>query len=59
MKNLFNYNLYYFKKFISNHFEKGIDVKELKPTIPTNEDEIIKRYKEGRIAEMTEHQAGL
>jgi hypothetical protein len=38
---------------------RGVDVRSLEPTPPMTEDEKAARYKAGRIAEMTEHQAGL
>ena len=38
---------------------RGVDVSSLTPTPPMTEDEKAARYKSGRIAEMTEHQAGL
>ena len=38
---------------------RGFDVRSLTPTPPMTEDEKAARYKAGRIAEMTEHQAGL
>lgn len=38
---------------------RGVDVRALTPTPPMTEDEKSARYKAGRIAEMTEHQAGL
>lgn len=38
---------------------RGVDVRSLTPTPPMTEDEKAARYKAGRIAEMTEHQAGL
>ena len=38
---------------------RGVDVSSLTPTPPMTADEKAARYKAGRIAEMTEHQAGL
>lgn len=38
---------------------RGVDVRSLKPTRPLTEAEKAERYRTGRVAEMTEVQAGL
>ena len=46
-------------KLISKRVDAGIDVLALQPTARMNEAAVAERYKTGRVAEMTERQAGL